>query len=403
MKKPLVAVVGAGPAGLMAAQTLQEQGAQVQLYDSMPSPARKFLRAGVGGLNLTHSEPSQQFLTRYSHPAILPMLSQFAALEMVAWAQDLGFETFTGTSGRVFPKGLKASPLLRAWLQRLSAGGVTFHPRHRLVDLQGKTLTFSVPGGQAQAEADAVILALGGGSWRKLGSDAAWFALLQAKEIPLAPLKPANCGFNVHWSEHFRTRYDGAPLKAVRLGLGQVWKQGEFIVTAYGVEGSLIYALSAPIRDALESSAPQTVLLDLAPGWTEEKLANRLSQPRGSRSLASHIEKAVGLKGVKTGLLWEFLSREEMENPLMLAKAIKSLPLPLQSPRPLNEAISTAGGIRFEGLDERLMLKKIPGVFCAGEMLDWEAPTGGYLLTGSMSTGRWAALGALAWLRLSSP
>ncbi len=398
---PHIAIIGGGPAGLMAAETISQAGLPVHLYEALPSLGRKFLRAGVGGLNLTHSEPLEQFISRYSQAERLePILRAFGPCEMIQWANSLGFETFTGSSGRVFPVGMKASPLLRAWLQRLTYAGVVFHPNHKWVGFTDSNLqhrempeaiVFDTPNGLRTIQAEAVLLALGGGSWPKLGATGGWIPILEARGVPVAPLRPANCGFNAAWSPFFREKFDGAPLKAVTISFGGTTKQGEFIVTREGVEGSLIYSFSAPIREEIQKNGQAVIFLDLAPDWTAEKLVNRLKNPRGSRSMGSHLEKAVGFKGVKTALLWEFLPRETFNDPESLAMAMKSLPLPLLSPRPLAEAISSAGGIRFESLDERLMLKALPGVFCAGEMLDWEAPTGGYLLTGCMSTARWAA------------
>lgn len=419
-KKKTIAIIGGGPAGLMAAEMLAgSPQVEVHVYEAMPSVGRKFLRAGVGGLNLTHSEPLEDFLSRYgaARERLEPMLRAFGPPEMIAWARDLGFETFTGTSGRVFPVGMKASPILRAWLKRLEDAGVVFHTGYRWAGFEmnreerkgregnlkslrsSLTLRFESAAGIETVEADAVLLALGGGSWPKLGSTGGWVSILEAQGVPVAPLKPANCGFDVAWTEHFKTKFDGAPLKAVTLTFGEICKQGEFIVTREGVEGSLVYALSAPIRDEIEESGQAVIRLDLAPDWSAEKLIKRLNTPRGSRSMGSHLEKTVGIKGVKAGLLWEFVAREEFASPEKLAAAIKSLPVPLLRPRPLAEAISSAGGIRFEALDEGLMLKNLPGVFCAGEMLDWEAPTGGYLLTGCMSTARWAAQGIDKYLR----
>lgn len=412
--KARVAVIGGGPAGLIAAETLAQAGLEVHVYEAMPSLGRKFLRAGVGGLNLTHSEPLEAFIARYSQPERLaPLLRSFGPQQMIAWAKELGFETFTGSSGRVFPVGMKASPILRAWLQRLADLGVVFHTNYkwigfadskvsRLSTLQRQetleSILFDSPAGPQTVQADAALLALGGGSWPKLGSTGGWIPILEAQGIPVAPLRPANCGFDLAWTDVFKAKFDGAPLKAVTITFKDVCKQGEFIVTKDGVEGSLIYALSAPIRDEIEQNGQAIIHLDLAPDWTIEKLVSRLSLPRGSRSMASHLEKTVAIKGVKAGLLWEFVAREDFQSPAKLAAAIKSLPIPLLRPRPLAEAISSAGGVRFEVLDERLMLTALPGVFCAGEMLDWEAPTGGYLLTGCISTGRWAAEGLLAYL-----
>ena len=401
-----VAVIGGGPAGLMAAEVLIQGGVKVDLYDAMPSAGRKFLVAGKGGLNLTHSEPLEQFLTRYGarRPQIEPLLRDFGPDELRLWAAGLGVETFVGTSGRVFPVGMKTAPILRVWLTRLRLGGVTFHPRHKWLGWNAdNSLRFETPAGEISVQADAVILALGGGSWPQTGSTGAWIPLLTGRGVAVAPLKPSNCGFDGTWSEHFRTRFAGQPLKAVVLSFtdskGNVFhQQGEFIVTETGVEGSLIYAFSAPLRDEIEASGRAVIRLDLAPGWTHERLVERLSRPRGSRSMASHLEKSVGIKGVKAGLLWEFVPKVDFTAPERLAAAIKELPIPLLAARPLEEAISSAGGVAFESLDEHLMVRSLPGVFCAGEMLDWEAPTGGYLLTACFASGRTAGLGVLDWL-----
>jgi uncharacterized flavoprotein (TIGR03862 family) len=361
--------------------------------------------AGKSGLNLTHAEPFEQFVSRYGQrrAEIEPMLKKFGPDELRDWAQGLGIETFVGTSRRVFPVGMKASPLLRAWLKRLDSSGVVFHLRHKwrgriaAVD-GGLSLGFEAPNGNVTVEAGAVLLALGGGSWARLGSDGAWIPWLKEAGAEVEPLRPANCGFDVGWSEHFRERFDGHPIKSVVLSFGLFRQQGEFIVTKEGVEGSLVYAASALLRDEIEVKGRALMLLDLVPDRTHEWLVGKLSKPRGSRSMASHLEKTVGLKGVKAGLLREFLSKEDFGNVESLAHFIKSLPVPLLATRPLDEAISSAGGVRFGSLDENLMLRTLPGVFCAGEMLDWEAPTGGYLITACMASGSTAGQGVLRWL-----
>jgi uncharacterized flavoprotein (TIGR03862 family) len=317
----------------------------------------------------------------------------------------LGIESFVGTSNRVFPVGMKTAPLLRAWLARLRSTGVIFHQRHTWLGWNpDDSLHFDTPAGEISVRAEAVVLALGGGSWPKTGSTGAWLPLLIDRGVAIAPLRPSNCGFDVAWSEHFRTRFAGHPLKSVCLSFkdlkGDQFNQpGEFVVTGTGVEGSLIYAFSALLRDAIQVCGSAVIHLDLAPGWTHERLVERLSRPRGSKSIASHLERSVGFKGVKAGLLWEFVPRADFADPEKLAASIKDLPIPLIAPRPLEEAISSAGGVRFAALDERLMLRNLPGVFCAGEMLDWEAPTGGYLLTACLASGRRAGLGALEWLK----
>lgn len=403
-----VAIIGGGPAGLMAAEVLSGQGARVDVYDSMPSLGRKFLMAGKSGLNITHAEPFEDFAARYGNrqDEVKKWLLEFTPADLREWARGLGIETFVGTSGRVFPVGMKASPLLRAWLQRLDEAGVRFHLRHRLTSLTGPTglnghrvgLEFETGEGAKTVEAEAVILALGGGSWRRLGSDGAWVAWLGQAGVKVEALKPSNCGFDVDWSPVFKEKFDGHPIKSVVLSFGEFRQQGEFIVTQEGVEGSLIYAASALMRDALLTNGGAVMTLDLAPDKTVAQLAEKLSKPRGSRTLASHLEKAAGMKGVKAGLLREFVPKDEFADMGRLAFYIKHLPVPLTAPRPLDEAISSAGGVAFEALDEHLMLRNLPGVFCAGEMLDWEAPTGGYLITACMASGRWAGRGAARWL-----
>lgn len=402
-----IVVIGGGPAGLMAAETLAANGQQVEVYDAMPSVGRKFLLAGKGGLNLTHSEPSERFLTRYGKRRLLlePMLQDFGADALRQWAADLGIATFVGTSGRVFPTDMKAAPLLRAWLHRLREAGVHFHMRHRWLGwTEDGKLRFQTPDGEHTLEARAVILALGGGSWARLGSDGSWVPLLKDKGAAIADLRPANCGFDIAWSEFFRERYAGQPLKSIGLSFTDDQgiahhRQGECIVTATGIEGSLIYALSGNLRDTLGAKGSVDITLDLAPSMSTERVAEEVAHPRGSRSMSSHLQSRVHIAGVKIGLLHEELSKEEFANTALLARTIKALPLRLIATRPLDEAISSAGGVRFEALDNNLMLNALPGVFCAGEMLDWEAPTGGYLLTACFATGRAAATGVLRWLQ----
>lgn len=401
-----VAIVGGGPAGLMAAEVAIGAGAHVDVYDAMPSVGRKFLMAGKGGLNLTHAEPADAFLTRYGarRRSLAPLLAGFGPEALRDWARALGIDTFVGSSGRVFPSGMKAAPLLRAWLHRLRAAGVGFHMRHRWYAWgDDGALRFATPLGERPVRANAVVLALGGGSWGRLGSTGAWVPLLAARGVALAPLRPANCGFDVGWSAHFRTRYAGHPVKPVVLALRgadgvETRQPGEFVITATGVEGSLIYALSARLRDAIEAAGAATLALDLAPGRDLARLVRALSQGRGSNSIANHLRRRAGLEGVKAGLLRELLPAAEFADPVHLAAAIKALPLQLIAPRPLDEAISSAGGVAFEALDQRLMIRDLPGVFCAGEMLDWEAPTGGYLLTACFASGRAAGAGAVSWL-----
>jgi uncharacterized flavoprotein (TIGR03862 family) len=387
----------------MAAEVLSAAGVRVDLYDAMPSVGRKFLLAGKGGLNLTHTEPRDAFLSRYGarRPQLASALEAFDAEALRAWAHDLGIETFVGTSGRVFPKEMKAAPLLRAWLHRLRASGARLHVRRRWRGWSDDgSLLFDTPQDEERIACDAVVLALGGASWPRLGSDATWVPLLEARSVDVRALRPANCGFDVTWSEHFSSRHAGAPVKSVIASTtdaqGHVHRrEGEFIVTATGVEGGVIYALSAPLRDAIDATGNATLMLDLAPGWKLERLRDDLKRPRGSRSLASHIQSRTGLKGVKVALMREIVPTEDFPNAEKLAVAIKALPVRLVATRPVEEAISTAGGVAFEALDDRYMLRAIPGVFCAGEMLDWEAPTGGYLLTACFATGRAAANGVL--------
>jgi len=408
---PRVAVIGGGPAGLMAAETLAAGGAQVELFDAMPSVGRKFLLAGKGGLNLTHSEPFDAFAGRYGarRERIEPMLRAFGPAELRAWAQALGVSTFVGSSGRVFPTDLKAAPLLRAWLARLRAAGVAFHMRHRWQGWDAaNALRFETPRGEViTPSVDAVVLALGGGSWARLGSDGAWVPLLAQRGADIAPLQPSNCGFDVAgWSEFFRSRFAGHPMKTVALSVqaagGAVFEQaGEFVVTEGGVEGSLVYAASAFVRDLIAADGSALVHIDLLPGRSAEFVQAEVARPRGSRSLSTHLKSRLGIDGVKAALLHELLPRETIADPARLAAAIKALPLTLVRPRPIDEAISSAGGVRFEALDEALMLRALPGVFCAGEMLDWEAPTGGYLLTACMASGVAAARGVLMHVGLT--
>ncbi|MHB1215815.1 MAG: TIGR03862 family flavoprotein [Thiobacillus sp.] len=403
------AVIGGGPAGLMAADVLSQGGVRVDLFDAMPSVGRKFLLAGVGGMNITHSEPFDAFLSRYGArtPFLGPLLEAFPPDVLREWTHGLGVETFVGSSGRVFPQDMKAAPLLRTWLHRLREAGVRFHVRHRWLGwTDNGTHRFSTPRGELDIQADAVVLALGGGSWARLGSDAAWVPRLVQRGVDVAPLLPSNCGFEVAggWSAHLRSRFAGQPLKTVALrftdAAGQPHqRKGELMLSDTGIEGSLVYALSPPLRDTIAAQGAVTVQLDLAPDKTLERVIAEVTHPRGARSLSSHLQSRAGIKGVKMALLRETLSPDQLNDPLKLAHAIKSLPLTLVAPRPLDEAISSAGGVRFEALDENLMLRKLPGVFCAGEMLDWEAPTGGYLLTACFASGRVAGQGALNYLK----
>ncbi|WP_162234758.1 TIGR03862 family flavoprotein [Pseudomonas amygdali] len=398
-----VAIIGGGPAGLMAAEVLSQAGLNVDLYDAMPSVGRKFLLAGVGGMNITHSEPYPAFLSRYAErsPMIAPLLRSFSADQLCQWIHALGIETFVGSSGRVFPTDMKAAPLLRAWLKRLRDAGVTIHTRHRWLGWNPDgSLRIACADGEKALNPAATLLALGGASWARLGSDGAWLPWLQARQVEVAPLQAANCGFEVSaWSDLLRDKFAGAPLKNIAMGLhGHALRLGECVLTGTGVEGSLVYALSAQIREQINLRGSATVDIDLLPGKTLTDIQKALSKPRGSRSMSKHLHSQLGLDGAKAALLRELATREAFADPLLLSEAIKALPMHLVKPRPIDEAISTAGGVTFEAMDERLMLRQLPGVFCAGEMLDWEAPTGGYLLTACFASGRAAGLGMVEWL-----
>jgi len=390
------AVIGGGPAGLMAAEVLSAAGVAVTLYDRMPSVGRKFLMAGRGGLNLTHSEDFERFVTRYGIEAgtLRPLLDAFPPSALIAWAEGLGQSTFVGSSGRVFPKAMKASPLLRAWLNRLRDQGVVFRLRH---DWQGwasdGALRFTANGGNVMARADATILALGGASWPKLGADGAWTALLPKDAI--APLRPANAGFTVGWSDIFRDRFAGHPLKNAAFRFGRTVR-GEAMITRYGIEGGAIYALSFALRQTIATHGLATLSIDLRPDISEEQLAQKLQKPRGTDSLANYLRKALSLSPLEINLLREGFG--VTLDPVKLPHQIKHLPLTVVGVQPLERAISTAGGVRFDHLDPHLMLRAMPGVFVAGEMLDWEAPTGGYLLQACFATGVAAAKGALAFI-----
>lgn len=406
-------VIGGGPAGLMAAEALVAAGRQVDLYDAMPSVGRKFLLAGKGGLNLTHSEPIEPFTQRYGARAaeVAPWLAAFSPQAMRDWAAALGVETFVGSSGRVFPSDMKAAPLLRAWLHRLRVAGVRFHQRHRWLGWteDGAALRLQGPAGEFHLQPRCTVLALGGASWPQLGSDGRWVPLLQAQGVDVAPLQPANCGFEVArpdgqrgWSEHLRSRFAGAPIKPAALKFtahdGRSFERaGEFVLSDYGVEGSLVYAVSALLRDTLAAQGTATLHIDLLPTFDAARVLDEVRRPRGTRSLATHLKSRLGLAGAKVSLLHELLPRAQLDEAAALAAALKALPLPLVAPRPVAEAISTAGGVRLEALDEQLMLRQRPGVFVAGEMLDWEAPTGGYLLQASMASGLQAGRAAAAW------
>jgi predicted flavoprotein YhiN len=436
-----VAVIGGGPAGLMAAEVLAGAGSAltVTVYDAMPSVGRKFLLAGKGGLNLTHSEAAQAFMSRYGERSaqLQPLIASFGPTELRAWAEALGVETFVGSSGRVFPKDMKAAPLLRAWLQRLRSAGVQFSMRHRWLGwADDGALKFVCPTGEVEVAADAVVLALGGASWSRLGSDGAWVPLLAARGVALAPLQPSNCGFDVAarhgsevqenaqpgetrreflkeligkapvtpagWTEHFASRFAGQPFKSVAISFtdsrGRSFsRKGEFVATATGVEGSLVYAVSPLLRDEIAAHGSATFLLDLLPDKTPEQVLVEVRHPRGSRSLSSHLKSRLNLDGIKAAMLYEVLGKDAIADPVLLAAGIKALPVRVLAARPIDEAISSAGGVRFEAMDAQLQLNKpaelSQPVFCAGEMLDWEAPTGGYLLNACMASGRAAGHG----------
>lgn len=403
-----VVVIGGGPAGLMAAEALAQGGVRVDVYDAMPSVGRKFLLAGKGGLNLTHSEAMDSFAARYGdrRAQIEPMLANFGPGALREWANGLGVSTFVGTSGRVFPTDMKAAPLLRAWLARLRAAGVRFHMRHRWTGWSDERLglRFDSPSGEVVvSDADAVVLALGGASWSRLGSDGAWVPMLESRGVAVKALRPSNCGFDIDaptgWTEFFRTRFAGSPMKNVALSFdlddGRVFhQQGEFVITETGVEGSLVYAASGPVRDRIAADGRAVIHIDLLPQRSAKFVAAEVARPRGSRSLSTHLKSRLGLDGVKAALLHELLAKNIFSDPARLAAAIKSLPLRLLRPRPIDEAISSSGGVPFDALTDGLMLRALPGVYCAGEMLDWEAPTGGYLLTACFASGRIAGQSA---------
>ncbi|HEU4670445.1 MAG TPA: TIGR03862 family flavoprotein [Dyella sp.] len=405
-----VAVVGGGPAGLMAAEQLRQVGLAVDIYDAMGSVGRKFLLAGKGGLNLTHGEPFADFVARYGERAV-PVgawLRDFDSDALRDWARGLGVETFVGSSGRVFPADMKAAPLLRRWVRRLHAEGVRFHMHHRWLGWrEDGALRFATPDGERAVVPDATVLALGGGSWPQLGSDGAWMDLLAAEGIATAPLEPANCGFACAWSEHLASRFAGAPLKAVVAHWHDAEgaphrRQGECVISHYGLEGSLLYAIGPALRRQVRERGEATLQLDLAPGYSVATLAERLAAPRGRHSIGDWLRRRAGLDAVKCALVFEVTDKAMLADPLRLAERIKALPLALGAPRPIAEAISTAGGVALEALDDHLMLRDRPGVFCAGEMLDWEAPTGGYLLTACFASGRRAGRGVAAWLQGAS-
>lgn len=398
-----VAIIGGGPAGLMAAEVISQAGIKVAVYDAMPSVGRKFLMAGKGGLNITHSEPYEQFVTKYEAGAVNlePMLARFDAQALRAWVHQLGIDTFIGSSGRIFPAEMKAAPLLRAWLHRLRQNGVTFHVRHQWLGWgkdNSQSLVFRSSQGESQVNVDAVVLALGGASWPQLGSTGAWVEILAERGVQILPLMPANCGFDTNWSMHFRERFAGQPLKSVVASCNGISRQGDCMITATGIEGGLIYGLSATLRDEIRTKGLAILSLDLAPEKSFSGLTKNYSRSHGKQSLANRLRKSLGIDGVKAGLLREVLTVEDFNDPDKVCATIKALPVRLVATRPIAEAISSAGGVSFAGLDKQLMLDKLPGVFCAGEMLDWEAPTGGYLLTACFASGQMVGAGVLNWL-----
>jgi len=395
-----VAIIGGGPAGLMAAEHLAGKGHAVTVYDAMPTVGRKFLLAGKSGLNITHAEDYARFVTRYgaANSRLRPVLDLMTPEAIRVWAAGLGTDTFIGSSGRVFPTVMKASPLLRAWLKRLEGMGVAILTRHRWTGFDGGALIFDSPEGQKQITSDATLLALGGASWPKLGSDAAWVAVLEGQGVDITPLRPANCGFDCDFSESFDTRFSGQPIKSVKATSAAGATQGEFVISKGGIEGSLIYAHSAALRDALDRDGHAALTLDLTPGRTVERLATDLARQDRKASFSTRLKKAANLDGVKIALLREVNPDANQLDPGGLARLIKALPLPVKRPRPIAEAISTAGGVALDGIDDGFMLKKRPGTFVSGEMLDWEAPTGGYLLTACFATGIAAASGIDRWL-----
>lgn len=390
-----IAIIGGGPAGLMAAETISAAGLGVTVFEGMPTVGRKFLMAGKSGLNLTHAEGFEEFLTRFgsARERLEPILAAFDNAAVRNWAEGLGSETYVGSSGRVFPVAMKGSPLLRAWIARLEGQGVSIRTRHRWVGFEGEAFAFETPEGRRAEAFDAVVLALGGASWPKLGSDAAWVPWLEAQGVEVEKFRPANCGFDVAWSDYFAERFAGVPVKAVAAN-GQ---RGEFVVTRNGIEGSLIYTHSAALRDGLETG--QTAFtVDLMPGKTVERIEADLLRQKGKASFANRTRK-IRLDAVKAGLVRELTGETVRGDNGLLARAIKGLAIPLERPRPIAEVISSAGGVAWDAVDEGLMIGQLPGVFVAGEMLDWEAPTGGYLLTACLATGKAAGQGVIRYVK----
>jgi len=396
-----VAVIGSGPAGLMAAEVLSEAGVGVDVYEAMPSAGRKFLMAGKSGLNISHTGSGHDFLMRYRDYSGLfsDHIGAFGPDEVTRWMEDLGMPAHVGPTGRIFPQSMKASPLLRAWLRRLSEQGVRLHLKHRWTGwTQEGALSFDTPEGELIVTPAAIVFALGGGSWRRLGSDSAWASLFDQAGIEVAPFRPSNCGFTVDWSDRMREQFAGAPVKGVKLSAGGQATREEFAVTARGVESGGVYTLSAALRDEIEAKGSATLWLDLLPDLDVAETARRLAAAPAKQSFSNRLRKALKITGVKAALLFECADRETLNDPARAAEAIKALPLKLTGTVPVDEAISTAGGVAWNALDEQLMLKAKPGHFCAGEMIAWDAPTGGYLITACMATGRAAGRGVLDWL-----
>ncbi len=396
-----VAVIGSGPAGLMAAEVLSEAGVGVDVYEAMPSAGRKFLMAGKSGLNISHTGSGHDFLMRYrDYSGLFPdHIGAFGPDEVTRWMEDLGMPAHVGPTGRIFPQSMKASPLLRAWLRRLSEQGVRLHLKHRWTGwTQEGAMSFDTPEGELIVTPAAIVFALGGGSWRRLGSDSAWASLFDQAGIEVAPFRPSNCGFTVDWSDRMREQFAGAPVKGVQLSAGGQATREEFAVTARGVESGGVYTLSAALRDEIEAKGSATLWLDLLPDLDVAETARRLAAAPAKQSFSNRLRKALKITGVKAALLFECADRETLNDPARAAEAIKALPLKLTGTVPVDEAISTAGGVAWNALDEQLMLKAKPGHFCAGEMIAWDAPTGGYLITACMATGRAAGRGVLDWL-----
>ncbi|WP_354623713.1 TIGR03862 family flavoprotein [Psychromonas sp. MME2] len=409
-KQKVVVVVGAGPAGLMAAEVINAAGYQVQVFDAKPSACRKFLLAGVGGMNITHSEPYDEFIKRYYEKLqwLDKAISAFDARALRHWIKGLGIDTFVGSSGRVFPSDMKAAPLLRNWLKRLRESGVTFNMNHRLIDIKGELLSFRHAGDSVSVHADAVVLAMGGASWPKLGSDGAWQSMLSAANVQIQPLQSANCGFYSQWSDHLQKNHAGSPVKNIAfrfktLAGEDIYRKGECIVSEDGMEGSLVYAFSKHLRDAINHHGAAHLQLDLLPDLSEQQIVKKLQLKQGKDSFSKYLKRCLGISGVKAALLYERCSKDQLQDAQSLAESIKKLPITFNKVKSIEQAISSAGGVCESSVDGYFMLTQLPGVFCAGEMLDWEAPTGGYLLTACFATGRLAGMGVCEYLSLNSP